>query len=141
MNESWDIRMSRFLFTTALAWLALGSMNVFGQIQSPIGIGGAISSRVLNRPTVSPYLSLLDPGAEAIGLPTYHTRVRPRLAAQRVAQEQRRDQEELRRLQTQVNRVRSDFARAQLGATGVFPTGHPTRFRNYGHYYPALNRQ
>lgn len=105
--------------------------------QSPMALQ-SLRSRIPSTPTVSPYLSLL--ANQQTGLPTYFTRVRPQLEAQRRAREQDRQNDQLQRLQSQVNTVRRDLTRSQQN-TGVFPTGHPTRFANYSHYYPTLNRR
>ena len=105
--------------------------------QGPLALQ-SLRSRIPSTPTVSPYLSLL--ANQQTGLPTYFTRVRPQLEAQRRAREQDRQNDQLQRLQSQVNTVRRDLTRSQQN-TGVFPTGHPTRFANYSHYYPTLNRR
>ena len=96
-----------------------------------------ISGYVTSRPSVSPYLSLLNVSNAVAGLPSYHTAVRPRLEQQRQQQEQMQQQNKLRRLQAQVSSVRRDMQQAQQG-NGLFPTGHPTRFGNYLHYFPGL---
>ena len=103
------------------------------------GLANNISGYVTSRPSVSPYLALLNVSNAIAGLPSYQTSVRPRLEQQRQQREQVQQQRQLQRLQTQVSTVRRDLQRAQQ-ANGMFPTGHPTRFRNTSHYYPALLR-
>jgi hypothetical protein len=82
------------------------------------------------RPTVSPYLNLLQGGGGAINLPQYQTLVRPFLDQQAVNQNNAFNSQLLSRqvnsLQTQVNRNQFSPGRA---------TGHPTRYMNYSHYY------
>ena len=100
----------------------------------------SVRSYILNRPSVSPYLSLLNRDDLSVGLPTYHTRVRPQIEAEQRAKEQAQQTEQIRQLQSRVSSVRRDLTSAQNN-NAVFPTGHPTRFRNYSHYYPALFRR
>jgi len=130
-------RVIRISLLAAIATFSLFLENA----QAQLGLGNqSIRSRILNRPTVSPYLSLLSVDNQSAGLPTYHTRVRPRIEAQRRAREQDRQNDQLQRLQGQVNTVRRDLTRSPQNQ-GTFPTGHPTRFGNYSHYYPQLNRR
>ncbi len=105
--------------------------------QGPLALQ-SLRSRIPSTPTVSPYLSLL--ANQQTGLPTYFTRVRPQLEAQRRAREQDRQNDQLQRLQSQVNTVRRDLTQSQQN-TGGFPTGHATRFANDSHYYPTRNRR
>ena len=131
----------RLLFTF-LAGFTMASImphDAQAQLGSPSGFR-SIQQRVLNRPTVSPYLSLLSRDNQQAGLPTYFTRVRPQLEAQRRAQEQDRQNDQLQRLQRQVSQTRRQITQAQRNQ-GVFPTGHPTRFSNHSHYYPTLSRR
>ncbi|MCH2130756.1 MAG: hypothetical protein MK179_16560 [Pirellulaceae bacterium] len=110
--------------------------------QAQFGVRGAqsLSARIFSRPTVSPYLSLLSvDNFSGTGQPTYFTRVRPRMEARRRAEEQDRQIEQMQRMQSQINTVRRDLTQSQQAGQGVFPTGHPTRFSNYGHYYPLLS--
>jgi len=65
----------------------------------------------------------------------YHTLVRPQLEARAAARQQQRS---IAQVQQQVNTIQRDFR--QVRQTGVFQTGHPTRFMTYLHYYPSLGR-
>jgi hypothetical protein len=82
------------------------------------------------RPTVSPYLNLLQGGGGALNLPQYQTLVRPFLEQQAINQRTAFDSQILQRqvnsLQSQVN-----YGQAAPGRS----TGHPTRYMNYSHYY------
>ncbi len=123
------------IFATLVLW----NSHVSAQVNFPSGYR-SMRSRIHNRPTVSPYLSLLSVDNQTNGLPTYFTTVRPRIEAQRRAQEQDQQNDQLQRLQRQVSTVRRQMTQAQRN-NGVFPTGHPTRFNNYSHYYAAFSRR
>lgn len=94
---------------------------------------------VLDRPTVSPYLNLVNPnpGNFDMGVARYQTLVRPQLdTMQRMASTQR----QLRGLQDQVRRVEqfqsTALQQAPMAANQqVFGTGHPSVFMYYSHYY------
>ncbi len=88
-----------------------------------------------NRPTVSPYLNLLNQQSTT-GAPNYFTQVRPLLEQREQA---RRQTGALQQLQRQVTNVRQDLNR-RTGPNAARVTGHPTRFMTYSHYYPTLNR-
>lgn len=93
-------------------------------------------SSVLNNPSVSPYLSLLNNNDSMSGIPSYHTAVRPRLEAR---DQRQRQNKQIRRLQSQTSNMRRDMARSNQRG-GAFATGHPTRFGNYLHYYQSMRR-
>jgi len=97
-----------------------------------------------NRPTVSPYLNLLQP--QGGGLPNYQTLVRPQI-------EQRRQNLDTQR---QISQLQSTVAQTsmqdQRGETTFRPTGHPTSFSSslgfrqptgfyYSHFYPTLQQR
>ncbi len=92
-------------------------------------------NQVFNRPTVSPYLNLVNPGGGGFQ-PNYHTLVRPLLQQQSINRQNALD---LRRLQQRV--TTNTQARLQTDPTGLPGTGHPTRFMFYGSYYSQLNRR
>lgn len=83
-----------------------------------------------SRPTVSPYLNLLQGGGGALNLPQYQTLVRPFLEQQAINDRNAFNSQTMRQqinsLQTQVNR--NQFAPGRA-------TGHPTRYMNYSHFY------
>ncbi len=89
-----------------------------------------------SRPTVSPYLNLLR--EDGIGLPTYHTTVRPALQQRATNQQQALA---IRQVQDQFNTA---FVAQQSGRgqpAGIRPTGHATQFMNFLHYYPGFRRR
>lgn len=90
-----------------------------------------------NRPTVSPYLNLVDrPGVNSSGAATFQTLVRPLVEQRDMAEFQ---QMEIQQLQRRIDAdARSRAQQYQQG--GVRPTGHPTRFMNFSHFFPGLNR-
>lgn len=103
----------------------LGSTHVtWGQV------GGIYSQPYNPRPTVSPYLNLLQGGNNAFNLPQYQTLVRPFLDQQAVNE---RNQFESQTLRRQVNTLQNQVNRTTIGAGRA--TGHPTRYMNYSHYY------
>lgn len=82
-----------------------------------------------DRPTVSPYLNLVNPGAAANAIPNYFTLVRPQLEQRAAINETRSDVNRLRR------RVALDERAGGAGREQVRPTGHQTRYMYYGPYY------
>ena len=117
----------------AVVPLALGIILVsaqFAPAQISMGNFTTARDRVFNNPSVSPYLQLLSQD-DSYGVPNYFTRVKPRLEADQRSQ---RQQMQLNRVQAQASRTRRELNRSQSSA-GIYPTGHPTRFGNYSHYY------
>ena len=97
----------------------------------------SIQNQLTNRPTVSPYLRLLNTNnSTSIGgvQPVYQTQVRPALEARQRQQQQSR---QIQQIQTDLNRMRTQYTRP---SSGYMSTGHPTRFMTYSHYYPGLYR-
>lgn len=86
-------------------------------------------ANIYNRPTVSPYLNLLQ--TNQFGITPYHTLVRPQLEAREALQQQGSN---IQRLQQQQARQQQAF-RGARGGMGTLRTGHETRFMNYSHYY------
>ena len=86
----------------------------------------------LNGPTVSPYLQLLN-NQNNFGLGTYQSLVRPQVEQRQAIN---RQGAELQQLERQSRRTSQSRDGARLRATG-----HTTRFFNYSHYYPDLDRR
>lgn len=123
------IRSASAVLGLLLVWGATESAHA--QFPNYSGTGRSIPSvrqRILDRPTVSPYMELLSPQGQ--GLPTYYTRVRPELEARALEQQAAR---QLSSLQSQVRAIQQQDARGSQ-----FATGHPTRFMNYTHYFPGF---
>lgn len=92
--------------------------------------GGIYTNPYNPRPTVSPYLNLLQGGANSLNLPQYQTLVRPFLDQQSINERNQFDTQSLKR---QVNTLQGQVNRATIGPGRA--TGHPTRYMNYSHYY------
>jgi hypothetical protein len=103
-------------------------------------LGPAESSSALapNRPTVSPYLNLLraNPFESTGGL--YQTMVRPQMESYQNAA---RTQAALSGLQQRVSQLRTALPPEAAERRPHYPTGHPTLFMGYMHFYPALGRR
>jgi len=84
-----------------------------------------------SRPTVSPYLNLLNNPA---GFSNYQTQVRPFIDQQQATARQGAS---ISQLQRQVRDVRSLASRRD----NIRTTGHATRFLNYSHYYAQSPQQ
>jgi hypothetical protein len=91
------------------------------------------NANLYNRPTVSPYLNLLN--TDRFGVSNYQTLVRP-LIEQREAAVQ--NQANIQQLQQQFQTSQMAAAR-RGGGGGPRSTGHPSRYLTYLHYYPSLN--
>jgi hypothetical protein len=108
----------------------------------PFGSGGSSTAKPFTsfspEPTVSPYLNLFREDFEGNSDLNYNTLVRPMLQQQAVNQQVQRQAQDLQR-QLQSVAAQSDFN--PQGAKDVYPTGHQTVFRYYGHYYPTMGRQ
>jgi hypothetical protein len=108
----------------------------------PFGSGGSSTAKPFTsfspEPTVSPYLNLFREDFEGNSDLNYNTLVRPMLQQQEVNQQVQRQAQDLQR-QLQSVAAQSDFN--PQGAKDVYPTGHQTVFRYYGHYYPTMGRQ
>lgn len=87
----------------------------------------------VSRPTVSPYLSLLNRNNSAAF--NYYQLYRPQRRFQQAYEGLRTD---LGRLESQVDR---GLAQGQPeGSYPLGPTGHQTRFMNTGRYFPGAQR-
>jgi hypothetical protein len=104
--------------------IVLSGGHAFGQ--SPY-------SNIYNRPTVSPYLNLLQ--SNRFGISNYQTLVRP-MIEQREASIQ--NQANIQQLQQQFQSGQAAAMR-RGSSGGARSTGHPSRFFTYLHYYPVLN--
>jgi hypothetical protein len=92
-----------------------------------------VRDATINRPTVSPYLNLLDRGGR---LPAYQSLVQPLLEQQRVAAQQ---SQQISQLQQNANDSLSQAARARE-QQGLRGTGHRSFHMSYSHYYQVLNQ-
>ncbi len=125
----------------ACAGLALSADESFAQRNNAYR---RTQNSLYNRPTVSPYLNLLQP--QGGGLPNYQTLVRPAL-------EQRRQNQDTQR---QISQLQSTVAATsmqdQRGETTLRPTGHATSFSSslgfrqptgfyYSHFFPTLQQR
>ena len=106
-----------------------------------LGLGGSGGSKPFSGftpdPTVSPYLNLFREDLEGGGDLNYNTLVRPMLQQQQVNQQVQRQAVEFQR-KLQGIAAQSDFN--PQGAKDIYPTGHQTAFRYFGHYYPGMQR-
>ena len=90
---------------------------------------GGISNPYNPKPTVSPYLNLLQNNGD-FDFPQYQTLVRPFFDQQSINNRNAIDSQALR---GQVNSLQRQVGRSAV--TGIRATGHPTRYMNYSHYY------
>lgn len=97
---------------------------------------GAVSplQNIASRPTVSPYLNLLQP--RTTGVPNYQTLVRPQLDQRRAEQ---MNAAAIQRLQSQVNRP-GNYSRTTGESVQVRGTGHVSGFQNHMHFFPGPNQ-
>jgi hypothetical protein len=93
-------------------------------------------SNIYQRPTVSPYLNLLN--NNQFGISTYQTTVRPQIEEREAIQ---RNAASLQALQQQFQQGQQALPYSGRGG-GRYgsSTGHPTRFMNYSHYYNLRGR-
>ncbi|MFO0899089.1 MAG: hypothetical protein U0836_16815 [Pirellulales bacterium] len=121
--------MKRALRLLIAGFLGLAANTAVAQLNPA---GSIYYDNVYNRPTVSPYLNLLNPGAAFNSVPNYFTLVKPQLE-QRAALNQQ--QSEISRLNRQVS---SAPRRGQRQQSQVRSTGHATQFMFYGPYYRQM---
>lgn len=107
---------------------ALSALIVLLAQQPSSAQQGGISTPYNPKPTVSPYLNLLQGGGSAFNFPQYQALVRPFLDQQVV---NNRNAFNSQSLQRQVNSIQGQVNRGDGGRA----TGHPTRYMNYSHYY------
>lgn len=85
-------------------------------------------------PTVSPWMNMFREDLSGEGDLNYQTLVRPELQQQQVNRQLERQNMELgQRVQT----MSAQNAYNPQGSDQIYPTGHPTVFMNYGHYFPT----
>jgi hypothetical protein len=121
--------MKRGLFLVFAGLIGLSANTALAQLDPA---GSLYYDNLYNRPTVSPYLNLLNPSAAANSVPNYFTLVKPQLE-QRAALS--RQASELQRLNRQVS---AGPRRSQRQQSQVRSTGHATQFMYYGPYYRQL---
>ena len=87
--------------------------------------------------TVSPWMNMFREDLSGQGDLNYQTLVRPMLNQQKINQQVERQNMELgRRLQA----VSAQNAYNPQGSKDIYPTGHPTVFMSYSHFYPSAGR-
>lgn len=133
-QESFSIRgmtrrktmMQKLTFTALVGlvgWLSAG--------QEASAQAYSLSNPTQNRPTVSPYLNLLQ--TNQFGISQYHSLVRPQLEQRDAAQ----------RNSTQISQLQNQVQSLQAGAGRLRPTGrsgHATGQLFYSHYYNMRER-
>jgi hypothetical protein len=124
--------MKRALYLLIAGFVGFSANTAFAQLDPA---GSIYYDNIYNRPTVSPYLNLLNPGAAANSVPNYFTLVKPQLE-QRAALS--RQQSEISRLNRQVS---AGPRRAQRQQSQVRSTGHATQFMYYGPYYRQMGQR
>lgn len=109
------------------------TFNSFGS-----GSGGSKPfSSVSRGPTVSPYLNLFV-GSDGLNdqdvAYNYQTLVKPQIQQMEINQQLQQQQQQLNR---QVQQLSTRPAFDPRGSQTMSPTGHPTAFMNYSHFYPS----
>lgn len=106
---------------------------------APFSVGTSTVSKPFSShratPTVSPWLNMFRDDLTGEGDLNYQTLVRPQLQQQQFNNQLERQNLELGR---RVQAVSAQSAYQPQGSQQMYPTGHPTAFMNYMHYYPAL---
>lgn len=96
-------------------------------------------SSVSSSPAVSPYMNLFREDFGGASDLNYQTLVRPQLQQQQYNQQFQRQNMEL---STRVQRISAQSAfQNAAGSESIYPTGHPTAFGGYSHFYPALSQR
>ena len=121
---------------TALAQTSGVNRRSFYQGRSSFRHNTDYLRQSFSRPTVSPYLNLLR--EDGVGLPTYHTTVRPALQQRSTNRQQALA---IRRVQDQFTSVIVAQQSGRGQRTGIRATGHATQFMNFLHYYPGFRRR
>ena len=122
----------RYLTTTVL--LLSSAPHVFAQLsQTTVG---SQRPAFMSRPTVSPYLAMVDVSGTGFDYSrNYFTSVLPRFNDTAA---QQRSQQAIYQAQRAAASMRS--AAAQRAQSPARTTGHPSRFSNYLQYYPGFRR-
>lgn len=90
----------------------------------------------IDRPTISPYLQLLNTGNPNVN--NYSLYVRPQIDAQNTSRFQ---QDQIRGLQaTQQQLLRAPQGISSQGSREIRTTGHDTTYMFQSHFYPPVNR-
>lgn len=113
-----------------LVWILAASGWVLWAAGEARAQNYSLSNPTVNRPTVSPYLNLLQ--TNQFGISQYHSLVRPQLEAREAAQ---RNSQQISQLQ---NQVQSFQAGARARPAGR--SGHITSQLYYSHYYNMRER-
>jgi len=95
----------------------------------------SIRDATTRRPTVSPYLRLLEGGGSLFSTP-YQSLVVPEIQRRRTSLEQSRQLSQLRQQMNASLMQNAQTTNGQLRATG-----HTTFFMNYSHFYPNAPRR
>ncbi len=120
-------RISSRAYGAAFAWSLLLAQGALAQYPAPPYPKKAPPPQ---RPTISPYTNLLRRGNSTAF--NYFTLVRPELEFRNQLTQQGAAIYNLR------GQVQAQAAAANA-ANQPQPTGHPTTFLNYSHYYPGLS--
>ncbi len=118
--------MSRLIGKALFASIALAFL--FGSTSVTHAQGNRPSRYTPSRPTVSPYLNLLNTNQGP--LPNYYTYVRPQLQQNRINQEQ---STALRQQQMELNKLEGGMMKFRQSETR--PTGTGATFMNHGRYF------
>jgi hypothetical protein len=110
--------------------IAIVAYSSYTQAQVPF------SNISLDRPTISPYLQLLNTGNPNVN--NYSLYVRPQIDAQNASRFQ---QDQIRGLQaTQQQLLRAPQGLSAQGSREIRTTGHETSYMFQSHFYPPVNR-
>ncbi len=105
------------------------SALVFGLCSTSSAAGARPFDDTSRRPSVSPYLNLLN--NQNPNVTNYQSLVRPMVNQNRFNAQQR----------SAINNLQSAPSSSPQGAENIRSTGHQSAFGNYSHYYPGLKRQ
>jgi hypothetical protein len=116
--------------------------TILGAIVAMVAYASSCDAQVpfsnipVDRPTISPYLQLLNTGNPNVN--NYSLYVRPQIDAQNANRSQ---QEQIRSLQaTQQQLLRAPQGLAVQGSRDIRTTGHETVYMFQSHFYPQVNR-
>ena len=131
---------NKWVLIAVVAFVSVAAEQAFAQS----GTRGAsnIYQNITSRPTVSPYLNLINPNPNSFSssVGRYQNFVRPQLDQ---FDRNVRTQSRLRGLQNQIQQIQTTAigpARNGMGQQQqVFATGHPSVFQYYSHFY-AIGR-
>jgi hypothetical protein len=114
----------------AFCWLAATS-TAAAQSMRPFDPPGRnrLNSPMENRPTVSPYINLVD---NSSGLSNYQTLVRPLIEER---EELNRQWTELERINRQMNGMAGAVRRPESGPMGTGKHSTAVRYMHYSHYF------